>query len=72
VFDLSHPKLKKLATLEGYDDASAFLIEACDDSVCPAICMNEGCDYVTGMEPDQVRELLRCTFGSNLICRGVR
>jgi hypothetical protein len=35
VFDLSHPKLKKLATIEGYDDVTAFLIERCDDSVYP-------------------------------------
>jgi hypothetical protein len=25
------------------------------DSVNPAICMNEDCDYVCGMEPDQDR-----------------
>jgi hypothetical protein len=55
VFDLSHPKLKKLAAVEGYDDITEFLIRACDDSVCPSICMNEDCDHTTGMEPDQRR-----------------
>ena len=53
--DLSHPKFKKLVELEGYDDDVKFLAEACGDSVCPAICMNDGCDYTTGMEPDQDR-----------------
>ena len=26
---------------------------AAADSICPAICMTEGCDYTTEMEPDQ-------------------
>jgi hypothetical protein len=55
VFDLTHPKLKKLAETEGYDDVMAFLEWCAFDSICPAICMNEHCDYTTGMEPDQRR-----------------
>ena len=53
--DLSQQKLKKLAEIEGYDDDVALIADAATDSVCPAICMNEGCDYVTEMEPDQDR-----------------
>jgi hypothetical protein len=34
---------------EGYDDEVKFLTEACGDSICPAICMNDACDYATGM-----------------------
>ena len=30
-----------------------FLKAATRDSVCPAICVTEGCDYTTDMEPDQ-------------------
>jgi hypothetical protein len=75
VFDLSHPKLKKLAAVEGYDDITEFLIEACDDSVCPSICMNEDCDYTTGMEPDQRRgwcdECQANTMKSALVLAGV-
>jgi hypothetical protein len=54
-FLLKNDKLSALVASEGY--ASAFdLIEAnIIDSVVPAICMNEDCDYTTGMEPDQDR-----------------
>ena len=53
--DLSQQKLTKLIEIEGYDDDVALIADAAADSVCPAICMNEGCDYVTEMEPDQDR-----------------
>jgi hypothetical protein len=45
-------KLMRLCDIEGYslDD---LLQAAATDSVCPAICMTEGCDYTTEMEPDQ-------------------
>ena len=51
--DLSQEKLKKLVELEGYKDDLTLLEAAVMDSVCPAICMNEGCDYTAEMEPDQ-------------------
>ena len=53
VSDLSEQKLQKLIELEGYDDDVALIADAVSDSVCPAICMNEGCDYTAEMEPDQ-------------------
>jgi hypothetical protein len=78
VFDLSHPKLKKLAALEGYDDVSVFLVEACDDSVCPAICCNPenpDCHYSEQLEPDQDRgwcdECQANTMKSALILAGI-
>jgi hypothetical protein len=55
VSDLSQQKLKKLVELEGYDDDTDLIADAVSDSVCPAICMNEGCDYTAEMEPDQDR-----------------
>ena len=51
----SESKLERLAELEGYGDTMELLEAASTDSVVPAICMNEGCDYTTGMEPDQNR-----------------
>jgi len=51
--DLSQQKLKKLVELEGFDDDTDLIAAAVADSVCPAICMNDGCDYTTEMEPDQ-------------------
>lgn len=46
-------KLMKLCDLEGYKRLNDFLKASASDSVCPAICMTEGCDYTTEMEPDQ-------------------
>lgn len=48
-------KMRQLTESEGYDDVYDMLEAATFDSVVPAICMNEGCDYTTGMEPDQDR-----------------
>lgn len=55
VSDLSKEKLQKLIELEGYEDDVALIASAVSDSVCPAICMNEGCHHIAEMEPDQDR-----------------
>ncbi|TRZ48942.1 MAG: hypothetical protein D4S01_09530 [Dehalococcoidia bacterium] len=45
-------KLDDLVDIEGYDDDMEML-EACGyDSVQPGICINVGCDYTAGVEPD--------------------
>lgn len=50
---MSRPdKLKTLAEAEGYETALELLEECVYDSVCPGICTNDGCDYVTNVEPD--------------------
>ena len=38
-----------------YDDMLLYALGVHPDGSwgCPAICMNEGCDYTTDMEPDQ-------------------
>jgi hypothetical protein len=46
-------KLMKLCDLEGYKRLNNFLKASATDSICPAICMTEGCDYTTEMESDQ-------------------
>jgi hypothetical protein len=43
-------KLMKLCDLEGYKRLHDFLNASMRDSLCPAICMMEGCDYTTEME----------------------
>jgi len=48
-------KLQQLAEDYGYDDPMDMAEAAICDSVCPGICMNEGCDYSTDVEPDQDR-----------------
>jgi hypothetical protein len=52
---LSHKaaKLMKLCDLEGFKRIEDLLKVSITDSVCPAICMTEGCNYTTEMEPDQ-------------------
>jgi hypothetical protein len=46
-------KLMKLCDLEGYKRLDDLLKASVIDSVCPAICMTEGCDHTAEMEPDQ-------------------
>jgi len=45
-------KLDKLAEIEGYPNATAMLEASVMDSVVPCICMNEGCDASSNLEPD--------------------
>ena len=47
-------KLARLAELEGYA-VDELIAAVALDSISPAICVNEGCDYTTEMEPDQDR-----------------
>jgi hypothetical protein len=46
-------KLAKLIAIEGYDNIEELAQAILSDSVSPAICMNEGCDFTCEMEPDQ-------------------
>ena len=46
-------KLAKLLEIEGYDSVEALMEAVFSDSVSPAICMNEDCDFTCEMEPDQ-------------------
>jgi len=42
-----------LCELEGFSSLDDFLQAVAARSVCPAICIREGCDYTAEMEPDQ-------------------
>jgi len=46
-------KLAKLVEIEGYQNVEELMEAAVSDSVSPAICTNEGCDFTCEMEPDQ-------------------
>ena len=52
---LSHKaaKLMKLCALEGYKRLHDLLKASASDSLYPAICMTERCDYTTELERDQ-------------------
>jgi hypothetical protein len=48
-------KLMQLCEVEGYKDPFDLLQAVAGESVCPAICMTEGCDYTADLEPDQAQ-----------------
>ncbi len=48
-------KLDALIESEGYSSLTELLADVIIDSVCPAICMNDGCSYTCAMEGDQDR-----------------
>jgi hypothetical protein len=46
-------KLMKLCDSEGLTEIDDLLALSVADSMCPAICMTEGCDHIAPMESDQ-------------------
>jgi hypothetical protein len=60
-------KLMKLCEAEGFDNIDDLLALAVADSVCPAICMTEGCDYTTEMEPDQSEGYCEACGGNTVV-----
>jgi len=59
-------KLMRLCEVEGYINPYDLLEAVAGRSVCPAICMTEGCDYTAEMEPDQAEGYCECC-GSNTV-----
>ena len=59
-------KLMKLCDAEGFESLDDLLQAAAFDSVCPAICMTEGCDYTAEMEPDQDRGYCEACGGNTV------
>ena len=66
---LSHKaqKLMKLCEIEGFENVEGVLFLSVTDSVCPAICMTEGCNYTTEMEPDQDRGYYESCGGNTMV-----
>ena len=46
-------KLTKLMDIEGYESIEDLAGAVLSDTVSPAICMNEDCNFTCEMEPDQ-------------------
>jgi hypothetical protein len=42
----------KLCDIEGFENVEDVLFSSITDTVCPAICMSEGCDHTAELEPD--------------------
>ena len=63
----SAAKLMKLCDAAGFDCIDDLLSASITDSVCPAICMTEGCDYTTEMEPDQTEGYCEACGGNTVV-----
>jgi hypothetical protein len=50
---LRDDKLAKLLEIEGHERIEDLIEAIFSDSVSPAICMNEDCNFTCEMEPDQ-------------------
>ena len=66
---LSHKaqKLMRLCEIEGFENVEGVLFLSITDSVCPAICMTEGCDFTTEMEPYQEKGYCEMCGGNTVV-----
>jgi hypothetical protein len=53
VLSIKGSKLMQVCEVEGFASIDDLIALVVADSVCPAICINEGCDYISPMESDQ-------------------
>jgi hypothetical protein len=53
VLSIKASKLMQVCEAEGFATIDDLIALSVADSVCPAICMNERCDYIASMETDQ-------------------
>jgi hypothetical protein len=60
-------KLMKLWDAAGFKTLDDLLALSVTDSVCPAICMTEGCDHTTQTEPDQDQGYCEACGGSTVV-----
>ena len=61
-------KLMKLCDLEGFESLDDLLLAvALRDSVCPAICITDGCDHTANMEPDQDQGFCEACGGNTVV-----
>ena len=59
-------KLMRLCEVGGYKTPHDLLEAVAGTSVCPAICMTEGCDFTAEMEPDQAEGHCECCGGNTV------
>lgn len=60
-------KLLRLCQIEGYENAHDLVHAVALDTVCPAICMTEGCDHTADMEPDQREGYCESCGGNTMV-----
>ena len=60
-------KLMRLCEIEGRKDPFDLMQAVAGDSMCPAICMTEGCDYTAEMESDQTEGYCEACGGNTVV-----
>jgi hypothetical protein len=60
-------KLMRLCEIEGYENVVDLIQAVALDTVCPAICMTEGCEYTVEMEPDQTEGYCESCGGNTMV-----
>jgi hypothetical protein len=60
-------KLMKLCDIEDFKNVEDVLISGMFDTVCPAICMTEGCDHTAEMEHDQREGYCEACGGNTMV-----
>jgi hypothetical protein len=60
-------KLMKLCQAEGLESINDLMALSVVDSVCPAICMTEGCDHTAEMESDQEEGYCEACGGNTMM-----
>ena len=60
-------KLMKACEAEGFATIDDLIALSVADSVCPAICMTEGCDHVAPMESDQEEGYCEGCSGNTMV-----
>jgi hypothetical protein len=60
-------KLMRLCEVEGYETVHDLISAVATDTVCPAICMTEGCDYSAELEPDQCEGYCESCGGNTMV-----
>jgi hypothetical protein len=77
MIELTKKSLKLIAVCEseGFKCVTDLIAAVMTDSASPGICMNEGCNYITEVEPDQREGYCEncddCSVASALVLAGV-
>jgi hypothetical protein len=67
VLSIKASKLMKVCEVEGFATVDDLVALTVADSVCAAICMTEGCDYVAPMESDQEEGYCEKCSGNTMV-----
>jgi hypothetical protein len=60
-------RLMRLCEVEGYENPNDLIQAVAFDTVCPAICMTEGCEHTAEMEPDQTEGYCETCGGNTMV-----